>query len=75
MLNWIGDLPDRTAALGVPGLHWHDYDKEPRPGRKVGHATITAKDFAELAERLELAGRALGRESQVAPALAAIRRA
>ena len=36
MLNWIGELPDRNQALSVPGLHWHDYGKSPRTGRKVG---------------------------------------
>lgn len=74
MLNWIGKMPDVKAALRVPGLHWHDYGKEPRLRRKVGHATITAKDFDELAQRLELAGQVLGREWQVAPALAAMRK-
>ena len=72
MLNWIGQLPDRDKMLAVPGTHWHDYGKSPRPGRKVGHATVCAPDAATLAERLEQVGRALGRESQVAPVIEAL---
>ena len=60
MFNWIGSMPDRERALAVPGLHWHEYGKAPRPGRKIGHATLTADDHGELmanAGRLaELAG-------------------
>ncbi len=74
MLNWIGDLPDVHAALGVPGLHWHDYGKAPRAGRKVGHATITATHAEELIDRLELAGRVLDRAAQIAPIVEALRR-
>jgi 5-(carboxyamino)imidazole ribonucleotide synthase len=53
MFNWIGSLPDRVRALAVPGTHWHDYGKAARPGRKVGHATVTAESHAELRERAE----------------------
>ncbi len=49
MRNWVGELPDRDACLALPGLHWHDYDKAPRPGRKVGHATLVADDPETLA--------------------------
>jgi 5-(carboxyamino)imidazole ribonucleotide synthase len=55
MLNFIGALPDRAAALAVPGLHWHDYGKQERAGRKVGHATICAADAAGLRDRLDQA--------------------
>lgn len=40
MVNLIGALPDAGEALAVPGLHWHDYGKSPRPGRKLGHCTL-----------------------------------
>lgn len=73
MLNWIGALPDRDKMLAVPGTHWHDYGKSPRPGRKVGHATVCAPDAAMLADRLAQVGRALGREAQVAPVIEALR--
>ena len=51
MFNWIGEMPDAATLLEVPGLHWHDYGKEPRPGRKVGHATLTAPTQDELMDR------------------------
>jgi 5-(carboxyamino)imidazole ribonucleotide synthase len=53
MFNWIGQMPPAEALLAVPGLHWHDYGKKPRAGRKVGHATLTAKDQAGLRLALE----------------------
>jgi 5-(carboxyamino)imidazole ribonucleotide synthase len=40
MINLIGALPDRDALLREPGLHWHDYGKSARPGRKLGHLTL-----------------------------------
>jgi 5-(carboxyamino)imidazole ribonucleotide synthase len=52
MVNCVGVMPDRDAILAVPGAHLHDYGKEPRPGRKLGHVTVTAPDEATLGERL-----------------------
>ena len=48
MFNWIGEMPDREKAMAIPGLHWHDYGKSPRPGRKIGHATLIAETMEEL---------------------------
>ena len=73
MLNWIGELPDADAVLREDDAHWHDYGKEPRTGRKVGHATVCARDARTLAERLTRIAAAIGREAQVAPAVAALR--
>lgn len=73
MLNWIGDMPDPHPVLSEPGGHWHDYGKQPRPGRKVGHATVRADSAAELAHALGRIGTALQREAQVAPVLEALR--
>ena len=54
MLNLLGDLwfadggatarePDWTQVLALPGVHLHLYGKTaPRPGRKMGHLTVTA---------------------------------
>ena len=70
MLNWIGAMPDAGPVLREPGGHWHDYGKQPRAGRKVGHATLRAQDAAELAEALRRAGAALDRQAQVAPVIA-----
>jgi 5-(carboxyamino)imidazole ribonucleotide synthase len=52
MVNLIGTMPDREALLAVPGAHLHDYGKEPRPGRKLGHVTVRAGDDGQLEERL-----------------------
>jgi len=54
MLNWISELPDRASLLQVPGLSWHDYRKGARPGRKLGHATLSADTITELQEGIEL---------------------
>jgi 5-(carboxyamino)imidazole ribonucleotide synthase len=40
MVNVIGGKPDAAGLLAQPGLHWHDYGKAPRPGRKLGHVTF-----------------------------------
>jgi 5-(carboxyamino)imidazole ribonucleotide synthase len=72
MLNWIGALPDASAVLHEAGGHWHDYGKSPRPGRKVGHATLRADSAAELADALQQVGQALDRKAQVAPVIAAL---
>ncbi|RNF86160.1 5-(carboxyamino)imidazole ribonucleotide synthase [Montanilutibacter psychrotolerans] len=72
MLNWIGQMPDALALLGEPGGHWHDYGKLPREGRKVGHATVRADSPAALATALGRVGERLGRQSQVAPVVAAL---
>lgn len=60
MVNCIGSMPDRTAVLAVAGAHLHDYEKTARPGRKVGHVTITAPDPATLEERLARVLAAMG---------------
>lgn len=38
MVNFIGSVPAPSEVL-AEGAHLHDYNKEPRAGRKVGHAT------------------------------------
>jgi len=47
MVNFIGTMPPRDDVLALPGAHWHDYGKEPRPGRKIGHCTIVAGSAVE----------------------------
>ncbi len=73
MLNWIGAMPDATAVLDEAGGHWHDYGKEARAGRKVGHATLREDSPQALAEALQRVGAAMGRGEQVAPVVAALR--
>lgn len=48
LYNLIGALPDRDSVLAIAGVHWHDYGKAPRRGRKIGHLTVTAENDAEL---------------------------
>jgi 5-(carboxyamino)imidazole ribonucleotide synthase len=47
MVNFIGRLPPRDAVLALPGVHFHDYGKAPRPGRKIGHCTIVGTSAME----------------------------
>ncbi|HTX23142.1 MAG TPA: 5-(carboxyamino)imidazole ribonucleotide synthase [Steroidobacteraceae bacterium] len=42
MINLIGTVPPRARLLAHPGLHLHEYGKEPRQGRKLGHCTLVA---------------------------------
>ena len=62
MLNLLGDLwfrgadhevaPDWASVLALPGVHLHLYGKAAaRPGRKMGHLTVTAAS-AEQADAL-----------------------
>jgi 5-(carboxyamino)imidazole ribonucleotide synthase len=74
MLNWIGELPDAHAIFNESDAHWHDYGKSPRAGRKVGHATLRARDDAALAASLQRVGAALGREQQTEPVIRALRK-
>ena len=70
MLNWLGAMPDAAAFLAVPGGHWHDYGKQARDGRKVGHAMVRADTPALLAQLLGDVGQALQRDAQTAPVVA-----
>jgi len=57
MLNLLGDLwftpqgertPPWDEVLALPGAHLHLYGKaQARPGRKMGHLTLTAADAAD----------------------------
>ena len=40
MINFIGEVPSATAILSNQRVHLHHYNKKPKPGRKVGHATF-----------------------------------
>ena len=55
MVNLIGEMPARAAVLEIPGAHLHDYGKEPRPGRKLGHITLHAEDESTLETRVAAA--------------------
>jgi 5-(carboxyamino)imidazole ribonucleotide synthase len=54
MLNLIGDTPPTSEILAIPGAHLHLYGKSPRPGRKLGHVTLCASSYEQLAANLQV---------------------
>ncbi|MBG6076836.1 5-(carboxyamino)imidazole ribonucleotide synthase [Polaromonas sp. CG_9.11] len=71
MLNLLGDVwfdplgqprtPDWQAVLALPGAHLHLYGKlEARPGRKMGHLTLTGADVAGVKATARQAAAILG---------------
>jgi 5-(carboxyamino)imidazole ribonucleotide synthase len=46
MVNLIGTTPPADEIMAIPGAHLHLYGKRPRPGRKLGHVTVTADSEA-----------------------------
>ncbi|MFN0094061.1 MAG: 5-(carboxyamino)imidazole ribonucleotide synthase [Dehalococcoidia bacterium] len=63
MANILGPLPKPLAALcrdrRQPGVAVHDYEKAPRPGRKVGHITALGATPEEAVARVRAARAAL----------------
>ncbi len=55
MVNFVGTMPEPAQLLTAPALHLHCYDKAPRPGRKIGHATICSptQDLENLPDLLK----------------------
>lgn len=55
MVNFIGNIPSLKDVLEIPQVHMHLYDKSPRQGRKLAHATIRCAcpdEFNEALARL-----------------------
>ncbi|MCL2892543.1 5-(carboxyamino)imidazole ribonucleotide synthase [Brenneria tiliae] len=52
MVNLIG-TDVNTDWLSLPLVHLHWYEKEVRPGRKVGHLNLPAQDTAQLRQSLQ----------------------
>jgi len=52
-----GSFADRLPAVlaDQPGVKVHDYGKEPRPGRKVGHVTGTGTELDDVVARTRAA--------------------
>jgi len=48
MVNIIGMMPEDRRLICAENAFLHDYGKTPRPGRKLGHATIVASSATEL---------------------------
>lgn len=59
MLNCIGKMPEIASIQDMPGMAVHDYGKAARPGRKVGHITLTVDLNVEITGALERLKRAL----------------
>ena len=65
IVNLLGDLwlhgePDFAAALSVPGVRLHLYEKHtPRAGRKMGHLSSVGATADEALERVQAAYRRL----------------
>lgn len=50
---WIGKQPDFAAALSIPGVRLHLYEKQqPRKGRKMGHLSAVGKTPEEAIARV-----------------------
>lgn len=57
MVNLIGEIPAAARALDAGVLH--DYGKTARPGRKLGHITVTADTAAERDELVDIINRSV----------------
>lgn len=55
MINGIGTEPDINEILKIPGAHFHTYEKAAKPGRKIGHITLTTNNKNQLEANIELA--------------------
>jgi 5-(carboxyamino)imidazole ribonucleotide synthase len=53
MINFLGEMPDSMKLLTMEGLAFHDYGKEARPGRKLGHCTILRRSAKDRSHTLE----------------------
>jgi 5-(carboxyamino)imidazole ribonucleotide synthase len=69
MVNVVGSSqPGSLAqALAVPGVHVHDYGKQWRPKRKLGHVTATGNSVADARVRAWEAAEALGTSATKEP--------
>ena len=56
MFNIIGEMPQDTDTVENLGFVLHNYGKSPRPGRKLGHATIVAETATERDRQLNRLG-------------------
>ncbi len=63
MINLIGSVPPAPKLLAEPGLHLHDYGKEARPGRKVGHLTLVESTAAARDRRARALLQGIDRET------------
>ena len=65
MFNLLGEMPEFSVQQSVDqhlagNLHWHDYRKTARAGRKIGHVTVTAESETGLRASAAQLASALG---------------
>jgi 5-(carboxyamino)imidazole ribonucleotide synthase len=51
MINLIGSMPRSETVLTESDVHWHEYGKTSRPGRKLGHCTLIDQSAARRNRR------------------------
>ena len=61
MINLIGDIPDSVRSLERGVLH--DYGKAPRPGRKLGHITVTTETAASRDALVDIISRSVNQSA------------
>lgn len=66
MINLIGAMPALNDLLKMSYVKVHDYDKEPRPGRKVGHLNLLPESRAAMRECIGMVAPLLDEDSRVA---------
>jgi 5-(carboxyamino)imidazole ribonucleotide synthase len=59
MLNLIGDVPSTMRALTLPGCKLHEYGKQARKGRKLGHVSVLSEHAAGRDAALQRLGKLL----------------
>ncbi len=59
MINLLGRMPGKAVVSQMGDCFLHDYGKDPRPGRKLGHVTVVADTPAARDERLKSLGKLL----------------
>lgn len=70
MFNLIGQMPKTSAQYEMVNLqgehvHWHDYHKAARDGRKIGHVTVTAKTATGLSAKAAQLANSLGMAAEI----------
>ena len=65
MFNLLGEMPECAGQQPFDpatnaAVHWHDYRKTARAGRKIGHVTVSAASEAGLQARAALLATELG---------------
>lgn len=66
MVNLIGEMPAPGKVLSQAHVRLHDYGKEPRAGRKVGHLNLLPDSPTGIRVCLEAVAPLLGEETRAA---------